>query len=143
MSFARLVYVSTARPGLQADELEALLTAARSRNDALGLTGLLVYNGANFMQALEGPREALDAVYASIVADTRHDGLVNLYEEDACERAFPGWSMAFGVIAGQEAAEDAFRVPADRVGELIPDTAGPELAMLFTSFNTLDRLSAV
>lgn len=142
MSLARLVYVSTARPGLAASELDALLTQARTRNEASGLTGLLVYNGVHFMQALEGPRETLEGVYSSISADTRHHGLVSLYEEDIAERAFPGWSMAFSVIAGQEAAEDTLRVPANRVRDLVPAAAGAELAMLFTSFNTLDRLGA-
>ena len=140
MALARLVYVSTARPGLDPVELEEMLAAARARNGALSITGLLVYNGVNFMQALEGPGDAVAAVYDSIARDPRHTGPVAVLEEHVETRAFPGWSMAYAVLPDPEGAADALRVPPGRISSLLPETAGAELALLFTSFNTMNAV---
>ena len=55
-------------------------------------------------------------------------------------RAFPGWSMAYAVLPDQEGAADALRVPPGRISSLLPETAGAELALLFTSFNTMNAV---
>ncbi|NRD88822.1 hypothetical protein C8024_04160 [Sphingopyxis sp. BSNA05] len=51
-------YISTARAGLTDADFQAILEEASKRNETLGLTGLLTFNGLNFMQTLEGPRKA-------------------------------------------------------------------------------------
>ena len=55
----RMVYVSAATAPLDADALLALLTRARDKNQRLGITGLLLYRDGDFIQLLEGEREAV------------------------------------------------------------------------------------
>jgi hypothetical protein len=94
-SVFHLVYVSTARQLLDAEALESLLIQARERNERLAITGMLIYGAGNFIQALEGPHEAVLDVYASIQRDQRHHHIITLVEFDDDERDFPGWWMAY------------------------------------------------
>ena len=91
----RVVYVSTAAPNLADDDVERLAADAVRRNETLDLTGLLAFNGVNFMQALEGEEAAVDEVFGSIRRDSRHGGLVALIEEPCSSRLFPDWRMRY------------------------------------------------
>jgi hypothetical protein len=48
----RISYVSTAKLGTTDSDLAELMFDAGKRNAAPGITGLVGYNGRNFMQAL-------------------------------------------------------------------------------------------
>ncbi len=89
----RLLYVSRAvnkdRPGL----IESILESSRSHNMGNGITGVLCYGGGVFLQALEGGRSAVNALYNHIVEDERHTDVVLLHYEEIEERRFGGWSM--------------------------------------------------
>lgn len=45
-----LIYVSAANPLLSRDELQGLLEKARIKNRHLGITGMLIHRGGNFIQ---------------------------------------------------------------------------------------------
>ena len=89
----RLLYASRAAAPVTPELIEALLTECRARNPALGVTGLLCHGGEVFMQVLEGGREAVNALYAQIVADPRHRDVALLHFEEVSERRFAGWTM--------------------------------------------------
>lgn len=91
-----LVYVSSARRLFTEQELESLLRAARRKNRALGITGLLVYCGGNVLQVLEGPAAAVRALYAEIGGDPRHKDIHTIVELPIATRGFPDWAMAYG-----------------------------------------------
>nr|WP_269106553.1 BLUF domain-containing protein [Massilia sp. TS11] len=91
----RLVYLSSATRELTKSELLDLLEAARENNARLGITGLLLYKGGNFMQVLEGEPEAVRTLYRKIVRDARHTGPMLIIEEPADTRFFEGWGMGF------------------------------------------------
>lgn len=89
----RIVYVSTASLTLNESDVQSLLKQAVERNARHDVTGLLAYNGFNFLQAIEGDAEALEAIFGSICRDPRHSGVITLLDE-ACEaRLFPDWRM--------------------------------------------------
>lgn len=90
-----LTYVSSATTFLTATELLTLLDTARTNNVALGLTGMLLYKGGNFMQVLEGEEAPLRHLYKKIEKDPRHSGLIKLLDHPIETRQFPSWSMAF------------------------------------------------
>lgn len=137
MSLSRLVYVSTADPEIAESDLDAILATARSRNGACGLTGLLVFNGFNFMQCLEGPADALEAVFASICADRRHSGVVRVLYDEVCEaRVFPDWEMAYA-RTGSGRGGGVFALTTEALRTYLPEDLSPELHMLFVSFNTM------
>ena len=95
MSFVSFVYVSAARRLFSEEELSALLRKSRANNERDGITGLLLYSGGNFMQAIEGEETPIRALLDRIEADKRHLRITRLLEEKTESRRFPEWSMAF------------------------------------------------
>jgi hypothetical protein len=73
----------------------ALLLQSREKNTRLGLTGMLLYKDGNFIQALEGPDDAVEALYRSIERDPRHHGVLRLTRQPIQDREFAAWSMGF------------------------------------------------
>jgi hypothetical protein len=90
-----LVYVSSAVNLFSEQELTELLTKARLNNQALGITGMLLYKDGNFMQFLEGPKEAVLSLMDKIKRDPRHRGVIVLIQEERAEREFADWEMGF------------------------------------------------
>jgi hypothetical protein len=89
-----LIYVSTARPGLDQEEFLAIMTVSQRNNQRLGITGLLVFNGFNFIQCLEGDRAAANDRLHCIGQDGRHSGMTILSHREAPGRQFGQWDMA-------------------------------------------------
>jgi hypothetical protein len=136
MSLSRLVYVSTANPELMLSDLDAILDTARARNEVAGLTGLLLFNGFNFMQLLEGPPAGLDPVFASICRDLRHSGVVRVFSGTGETRVFPDWAMGYARTGSGDGAA-ALTTTADALKAFLPGDLSPELHTLFVSFNTM------
>ena len=90
-----LVYVSSAVKPFSTSELAELLAKAREKNTRLGITGMLLYQDGNFMQALEGEEDAVRQLYDTINRDVRHHGTIVLLEEQITKRQFGDWSMGF------------------------------------------------
>lgn len=95
MALYELVYVSLAAAEMDTPELVALLNEAQASNRRQNITGLLVYHRREFMQILEGEQDTVQAVYARIALDDRHQQLHLMYEGPIAQRAFTDWSMAF------------------------------------------------
>ena len=91
----RLHYRSRAVDELGSLHLFVLLQQARQRNHSCGLSGHLVYRDDTFEQWIEGPPEALDAVWASIQRDPRHVEIELLSRHPVAQRIYPDWSMSF------------------------------------------------
>ncbi len=89
----RLLYVSRAVNKDSAQVIESILESSRSHNMGNGITGVLCYGGGVFLQAIEGGRNAVNALYNHIVTDQRHTDVVLLHYEEITERRFGGWTM--------------------------------------------------
>ncbi|GAA3721746.1 hypothetical protein GCM10022268_32440 [Sphingomonas cynarae] len=87
----QLVYISTTVDKPSTDDI---LRTSRRNNARDGLTGLLYSDGKQFMQALEGPADKVEAAYARIKADPRHRAAVILSRRDVETREFGQWEMA-------------------------------------------------
>jgi hypothetical protein len=98
----RLVYVSAAVGSPTRADLLALLAKAREKNDRLGITGLLLFKDGDFIQLLEGERQAVREVFDAIKVDPRHSGVIVLLEGEAEGRLFADWSMGFRDLADPE-----------------------------------------
>jgi hypothetical protein len=90
-----LVYVSTAAKPMRDEDLEKILEVSRPHNKKLSITGLLLYKEENFMQFLEGPKEAVLELLGKIKEDPRHHSLIVLEQQVHSERQFASWSMSF------------------------------------------------
>lgn len=99
-SLYRLIYCSrdviqAAMPGADpAAELLAIVRAARLRNKASNLSGLLLSNGAGFLQVLEGRRDIVERTYDRISIDPRHADVSILSFIPTERRYFGHWPMA-------------------------------------------------
>lgn len=90
----QLIYISTAVAGLNAEALDDIFAASRSNNRAANVTGMLLFNGRRFLQALEGEEAAVRKTYERIRADRRHRALVELGARVIGQREFGAWDMA-------------------------------------------------
>lgn len=94
-SLVRLIYLSRVAAPLGPADLTAIQQAARDRNPARGITGLLAFNADHFVQALEGSREAVCDLYQRIACDPRHRDCVIQSFGEVGARSFDDWSMGF------------------------------------------------
>ena len=90
-----IVYVSSATRLLEENELLDMLKTCQRNNARTNVTGLLLYKGGDFMQAIEGPEPFVRGLYKKIQRDTRHTGVYKLLERNIEEREFSNWTMAF------------------------------------------------
>ena len=88
----RLLYASRAVDTSPA-AIEAILAQSRQHNPPSGITGVLCYGGGIFLQAIEGGRSAVSALYGHIQRDPRHTDVELLHYEEITERRFGGWTM--------------------------------------------------
>lgn len=91
----RIIYHSTAAPGLDRAEMFRLLYHARTTNEARGLSGILLRADDHLLQVLEGPTWKLFAAFEKIRCDVRHTSVTVIDERSIPEMTFPLWPMRY------------------------------------------------
>lgn len=104
----QVVYSSVATRVLVKSEIEQLMRQSRARNEAAGITGMLVSSSVQFLQVLEGPEPAVSALYDRISRDPRHKSVRLISECFIRDRQFPGWSMGYANLADIPGLNDFF-----------------------------------
>ena len=90
----RLIYASRSKQPINDALINAILAQSRRNNPDIGVTGVLcVCPGDVFLQVLEGGREAVNTLYATVLRDDRHADVTLLDYEEIAERRFAGWRM--------------------------------------------------
>ena len=89
----RLLYVSRSVKPETAEETESILNSSREHNISNGITGVLCFGGGIYLQAIEGGRNQVNALYSQIIKDPRHKDVVILDYQEITERRFGGWTM--------------------------------------------------
>lgn len=131
-----LAYVSSAVAYFTKEELLDLLAKSRRKNEAAGLTGMLLYKGGNFMQVLEGPEPVVKQAFERISTDPRHHRILVLYKGEAKDRQFSDWSMGFANLDEEEAKlvagyTDYLKLPLTDERFVKDPTHGQKLLRLF------------
>ncbi len=90
----RMLYVSTAIGPITTAVTGTILRSAQTHNAAHGITGVLCQGQGAYLQVLEGERTKLDALYARILADKRHQNIELRQVQDIARRRYGKWSMA-------------------------------------------------
>lgn len=134
----QLVYISTARLTDAGKDIERILTASRRNNMRDGITGLLVFDGKRFLQALEGPKPLVDAALDRIRTDTRHRATVILSKREIDAAQFGGWEMAWRRVENSATTEAL----GDIVDGIVAGVPDPNTRALFSSFVRIDRTRA-
>jgi hypothetical protein len=86
-------YTSRARLDLRDEELRQIHNQARHLNALDGITGLLAFDGARFLQIVEGSEEAVDDLIGRLRRDARHTAFEVRDERVVGARSFPEWNM--------------------------------------------------
>jgi hypothetical protein len=70
-----VLWLSQLSPLLHVSVVTQIWQSARERNQRLGLTGVMVFDGERFCEMLEGDAGDLEAVCRDVEFDTRHIGM--------------------------------------------------------------------
>lgn len=109
MVLVRLVYCSRAAVSpVRLEDVIAIASSSGERNRSASITGALIFDRETYLQALEGPRAAVNALYHGIARDRRHRDVTILAYEEIPARGFEKWSMGFlGPLAKRPELLDA------------------------------------
>ncbi len=100
-----IIYTSYAASELIEEDLKDLLIWSREKNEAVSITGMLIYFDGKFLQLIEGEEQKVKKLYQSICNDERHKNIVTLKEGSIKDRFFADWSMGFKYVLQAELAD--------------------------------------
>ena len=117
----QLIYVSEARPGLSNEDLFGIVEQSARNNPSADITGFLILRDGRFLQLIEGPLMALEALLDRLGNDERHHSIRVVQRLPIAERSFPRWRMK-RLNAGPQAHDEIVAaVKAEGVGKPVPD----------------------
>lgn len=130
----QICYTSRATGSLDRLHYNALVTEAQDRNRGDGVTGLLLYDGARFIQALEGPEALASACMTRIERDHRHEAIDVVSRGTIAERQFGTFAMA-ALMPDDRDSATFLRTIKDFVADVEP----AHVKALFIGFAVLSR----
>lgn len=95
MALKELIYTSLARQPGTTKDVKDILQSSERNNVATNVTGLLLFDGARYIQILEGTAENVQSLFGTIQADPRHGQIELLHSGEISGRAFHNWRMAY------------------------------------------------
>lgn len=125
---SRLIYVSWSPEHINAD-LPDILLQSRRNNAREGITGALCFLKGVYMQYLEGPTAAVEALWQKIEVDDRHHMPKLLERCLVTERLFEDWKMA--VVRSDDACEGILRTHAQDDAQDLYEIQSKAAAALF------------
>lgn len=132
----RLIYFSTARLGLGSADLEDILSRAVVHNVAHGVTGVLLFNGRNFLQVLEGPRRLVEGLYERITRDSRHTGVTLIKTEPVSRLSYPEWGMKLKDLDSDLGEHSLLRLNQE-IADALVDVSSAEVKAMIKTFLSL------
>lgn len=90
-----LTYVSEPAQKMSFLGLMRLLYHSYANNQALGITGALIYENNKFGQVIEGSEKDIEALWQKIQKDNRHKNVRLTEKKLISERSFIKWTMVF------------------------------------------------
>jgi hypothetical protein len=90
---------------LVSSDFHELRSTVQSSFDAAthsGIRGMTLYCEGNIVQALEGKKDAVNAMFSAILVDARYVGIHVLLEERIDHSAFETWSFGFKSLKKSE-----------------------------------------
>ena len=128
---SQYLYISTAPP-LGREAVDAILATSARNNPARGITGLLLFNGRNFLQLLEGDESEIATLMERINADARHSGVSVLDRRGIDARTCPDWAMKRVLIAESIASRR------EMLERDLPEGLDPEVRKMIVNFAVLN-----
>ncbi len=103
----QVIYVSE-RTDLSNDNLTNIFDTSNKNNPEKGITGCLLIGSNSYLQFLEGPSSAVEALYSKIQVDSRHKNVKKLHDQRIDEKLFSSWSMKFAPFNNLEWSNKEF-----------------------------------
>jgi Sensors of blue-light using FAD len=128
---SQYLYISTA-PTLGREEVDAILATSARNNPARGITGLLLFNGRNFLQLLEGEESEVAGLMERITNDPRHSGVSVLDHRGIDVRTCPDWAMKRVLIAESIASRR------EMLEQELPEGLDPDVRKMIVNFAVLN-----
>jgi hypothetical protein len=92
----QILYCSLASTPMTDAQIDALAQSAERLNRLDKISGMLMHGDGVFVQLIEGPRDAINQLWARLLKDKRHCGVVQLYHRREVEsRSCKGWGMQY------------------------------------------------
>jgi len=88
-----LIYQSQLSAECSDNDLELLTREASEKNRTMLVTGILLFNGTEFFQVLEGEEHVVDRLFRHICEDPRHSDVVELMRDYSAYRRFSDTGM--------------------------------------------------
>lgn len=90
-------------------DLMEIVGKSKVNNPQADITGVLFFQGGQFLQFIEGEIGDLEILMARIELDSRHRDLVRVVDEPIVQRGFSSWNMdAFNLDPLEELSKDRF-----------------------------------
>lgn len=115
----QLIYRSRVARKVRFADAEAIAVSAAERNALASISGLLLYTPMYFLQALEGDQRAVEATFARISKDDRHEEVVTLLAVEVPERQFGSWGMRAATPSREMSAAVIGQLSGDAARELL------------------------
>jgi hypothetical protein len=132
----KLAYVSVATRTLSSVDLQNILETAIANNRDADVTGVLLFNGKNFMQVLEGPEQEVERLFNEICGDDRHCNVVVIYREASGRRDFEKAPMLLQIVPSSfGVAPDGMSITED-ISLFLPGTLAKHFRTILESFDT-------
>ncbi|MGR9000051.1 MAG: phosphate-starvation-inducible PsiE family protein [Gammaproteobacteria bacterium] len=88
-------YISTPTRPMTTDDLMDILNTARVNNAGIGVSGMLLYTGTEFIQILEGEEKVVEELLTAIKKDPRHKDFRVIEKKKVTNREYAEWTMGF------------------------------------------------
>ena len=103
----QVIYVSE-RTDFSDNNLTNIFDTSQKNNPENGITGCLLIGSNSYLQFLEGPSLAVEALYSKIKEDSRHKNVKKLHDQAIKEKLFASWSMKFAPFKNLEWSNQEF-----------------------------------
>ena len=119
----------------QEEAISGIIRTSMRNNRMVSVTGMLLIHEGWFVQALEGPADAVANTYDRIARDPRHAAVTTLSSGPAERREFREWNMCARRISN---ADDAILDGLEQDGRFDPTRLTPDtgLSLLTTIRDT-------
>ncbi len=87
-----ICYISSFANNLNKDDINSLIKSVNLYNKEKNITGVLIIRNKSFFQILEGNIIDIDTLYAKIIEDKRHIGLLKISENEIEDRIFNSYN---------------------------------------------------
>lgn len=134
-----ITYFSTAVESTTEADIMDIVAFSRTKNERLGITGVLLYLNGQIVQVLEGQQSIIENLYKSIQVDPRHTNVRTVISHPIGQRLFSHWYMGYEMLTTQQYDEVRGLLPLESQDMVSPDAQQPVILRMLQRFFELNH----